>query len=82
MAKPYRPQPTHTVPFTVPYGGETYQCERVVRGEGKLTQSITVRGIGSASDPATYGPGGHPYDSMETTAGIIAGEIIGKHLAR
>jgi hypothetical protein len=82
MAKPHRPQPIHTVPFTVTMSGETYQCERTVRGEGKLTQTINVRGIGSETDSGAYGPGWSPWVSMEGIANLIAAQIIGKHLAR
>lgn len=40
------------------------------------TQSITVEGIGSKNDPAIYGPGWHRIESMESTARLIALEII------
>ncbi|WP_124966077.1 hypothetical protein [Trabulsiella odontotermitis] len=42
----------------------------------RYTQSITVEGVGSKHDPAIYGSGGHRTESMESTARLIALEII------
>lgn len=63
-------------PFTVTSGGKDYACERVVTGTRALQQVICVIGVGSKADSAHYGSGGHPTDSMQSVAGLIAHEII------
>ena len=63
--------------FDIERGGKTYRCERVVTGKRVQRQMIIVYGIGQKPDPANYGgPRGHPIGSMESTARLIAGEII------
>lgn len=65
-----------TYQFTVENNGKTYHCERVVIGERVLYQEIYVIGVGSKGDPARYSAKSHPPESMESTANLIAHEII------
>jgi hypothetical protein len=71
-----------TIPFTVTTGGKEYRCERVVTGSRTLSQVIRVHGIDSKSDPARYGQNHHPLSTMDTTAMLIAHEIIGQGWAQ
>jgi hypothetical protein len=67
-----------TYSFSVQHNGKLYQCEREVTGKRSLQQTITVLGVGSKEDSASYGQRGHPTVSMESIARIIAHEIIGR----
>lgn len=62
--------------FSVTNNGKTYECTRTVTGANALRQTINVNGLGSKEDPASYGLKGHPISSMESTARLIAHEII------
>ena len=53
-----------------------FKCFREVEGKSKLTQIITVEGLGFKSDDVEYGEGGHLINTMQSAAKIIAGEII------
>jgi len=64
--------------FTVEVNGKQYQCERIVEGIRTLTQSISVVGMGSENDQASYGTTGHPVVSMPGVAKLIAQNIIKK----
>jgi hypothetical protein len=64
--------------FTVEVDGKTYCCESVVSGVRVLTQRVTVKGIGSENDAASYGRSDHPVVSMPGVAELIATNIIAK----
>lgn len=67
-----------TYPFCVEVNKKLYQCERVVTGNDRLTQSITVRGEGTELDRTEYGSGVSPVIAMEGTATLIAMRIVQK----
>ena len=62
--------------FTVVVDDKEYRCEREVGGKRVLRQTVRVEGIGSKSDPASYGNKYHPVSSMESVSRLIAREII------
>lgn len=64
--------------FTVVENDKEYRCERDVSGTRVLRQAVRVEGIGSKSDPASYGNRLHPVSTMESIARLIAHEIISK----
>jgi hypothetical protein len=68
----------YTYPFCVEVDKKSYQCERVVSSTAVLTQTVTVRGIGSEDDSAEYGPSALPVISMEGIATLIAIRIVRK----
>ena len=68
------------IPFEYFDGSKTYKCERVITGDKVQLQTIRVVGVGTKPDTASYGPGAHPPSSMETTAALIAAEIVAAHL--
>lgn len=67
--------------FTVTHDGKDYACERLVTGTRVLTQTITVYGNGSKPDNS-YGARGHPINTMESVASLIALDIIREGRAR
>jgi hypothetical protein len=66
----------HAETFQIEYRGNTYACERVIRGAQTLTQQIHVIGVGSKHDSARYGRNGHPIETMAGIARIIVREIL------
>jgi hypothetical protein len=70
----------YTLPFEVSDGVKIHKCKRTITGDRMQTQTIKVEGVGSKPDYASYGPGAHPPDSMESTARLIAHEIIDSKL--
>jgi hypothetical protein len=68
--------------FEIEAGGRKYECSRTISGKNDLIQEVAVAGVGSKKDSATYGPKGHPYSSMLTTARLIAHEIVREVEAR
>jgi hypothetical protein len=67
--------------FCIEVDRKPYQCERTVTGTRALTQSVTVRGVGTESDPADYGSSAQPVISMEGIATLIATRIVRKNVA-
>ncbi len=67
----------HTETFEVSFGDKAFVCQRTITGTNSFTQHIHVIGVGSKNDSATYGPKGHPVETMSSIAQIIAGEILG-----
>ena len=70
------PKARHVVKFQVEDGDQTYECRRIITGTSTLDQIIEVAGVGSRSDPASYGEEGHPVSTMADIARMIAHEII------
>jgi hypothetical protein len=64
--------------FSIEDDGIQYQCERTVTGKRVLRQTIHVFGVGSEDDSGDYGPQHHPPETMESTAKLIAHEIVEK----
>lgn len=70
----------HTYPFFVEVDKKSYPCERIVSGSGVLSQTITVRDVGTETDSAQYGPSALPVISMEGIATLIAARIVRKNV--
>lgn len=68
-------------PFVVEVKGKSYECERLVSGTRLLTQTVTVRGLGTEADSAEYGSSAHPAIAMEGIATLIAMGIVRKNVA-
>lgn len=67
--------------FTLDSSGNTYNCEREVTGKRVMRQMIRVVGVGSKRDSADYGSKGHPPQTMQSIARVIALEIIRENAA-
>jgi hypothetical protein len=66
------------LPFFVEVSGKSYECERVVSGTRVMTQTVTVRGMGTEADAANYGSSATPPIAMEGVATLIAMGIVRK----
>ncbi len=72
--------PSRQLEFAIEINGLDFKCSRLITGAERLNQEITVQGIGSARDPATYTCdnryGDPTMTSMLMTAQKIASKIV------
>ena len=62
--------------FIIQHDNKEYECYTEISGVRVLSQIVFVVGIGQKTDTALYGDKYHPITTMESTAKIIAREII------
>lgn len=67
--------------FFVEVGGKSYECERVISGTRVLTQTVSVRGVGTEADAVEYGSSAHPAIAMDGNATLIAMGMVRKNPA-